>query len=80
LLVDALDDEFTLISDGERSTGFYQGIPSCTRGVARRASINKEWTKTLLQRANIRTPEGKGVSCRSQGGRLAVCAETQRQG
>jgi D-alanine-D-alanine ligase-like ATP-grasp enzyme len=54
-----LSDELTVISDGERSTTFFQAIPSCTRAVARRASNNKEWTRKLLRRANIRTPDGQ---------------------
>jgi D-alanine-D-alanine ligase-like ATP-grasp enzyme len=59
LQVEPLSDELTLISDGERSITFFQAIPSCTRAVTRRASNNKEWTRKLLRRANIRTPEGQ---------------------
>ncbi|WP_201865249.1 ATP-grasp domain-containing protein [Microvirga soli] len=62
LQVEALSDELTVISNGERSTVFFRGMPSCTRIVARRASNNKEWTKRLLQQANITTPEGKVFS------------------
>jgi D-alanine-D-alanine ligase-like ATP-grasp enzyme len=59
LQVEPLSDELTLISDGERATVFFQAIPSCTRAVARRASNNKDWTRGLLRRANIRTPDGQ---------------------
>jgi D-alanine-D-alanine ligase-like ATP-grasp enzyme len=62
LRVESLNDELTLISDGERSTVFFLAIPSCTRAVARRASNNKEWTRRLLQQANIRIPEGQVFS------------------
>jgi D-alanine-D-alanine ligase-like ATP-grasp enzyme len=62
LQVEALSDELTSVSDGDRSTVFFQAMPSCTRAVARRASNNKEWTRSLLRKANIRTPDGQVFS------------------
>ncbi|MBF0213157.1 MAG: ATP-grasp domain-containing protein, partial [Magnetococcales bacterium] len=58
LMVQSLDDDWTILSDGTRRTGFNMGMPSCTRLVARRASNDKEWTKRRLRNGNIRTPRG----------------------
>lgn len=65
LKVQALNSEITLISSQSGHTVFYQGMPAQTRLVSRLASNDKEWTKKLLQRADVRTPAGKAFSAES---------------
>lgn len=58
LKVDALTPELTVLSDGESSTAFFQGMSDRTSSICRRATNDKEWTKSLLREAGIRTPMG----------------------
>ena len=48
----------TVVSSERRQVGFNLVMPSMTRRIARRASNDKNWTKQLLERADISTPRG----------------------
>lgn len=58
LSVHALSNELTVLSNGDRQVAFFQGMSDHTRSISRRATNNKEWTKSLLREAGINTPQG----------------------
>ncbi|MBF0213159.1 MAG: ATP-grasp domain-containing protein, partial [Magnetococcales bacterium] len=57
---------FTIIGEETRRVGFYMGMSSWTRWVARRASDDKEWTKQLLRKHGIATPNGAKFAADAQ--------------
>lgn len=59
LKVTPVSPELTYIESGKTRVGFFQGMCSLTRLVARRASNDKNWTKVLLEKAGVNTPSGE---------------------